>query len=140
MFLKGWEVLYKRWFCFLVSLEKFILWYKKVTTKKHKWPQDWFPLQWVWLILFCFVFWQFCGKYFGKGIFYYKFSFFINFNFFPIIVTITYNMLWMDPWNFLYSYLYYQKNWLNILIDDPLLSKITKLEPKRKKKKKWPIM
>jgi hypothetical protein len=41
----------------------------------------------------------------------------------------------MDPWNFLYSYLYYQKNWLNILIDDPLLSNITKLEPKRKKKK-----
>ncbi len=41
----------------------------------------------------------------------------------------------MGPWNFLYSYLYYQKNWLNILIDDPLLSNITKLEPKRKKKK-----
>jgi hypothetical protein len=38
----------------------------------------------------------------------------------------------MGPWNFLYSYLYYQKNWLNILIDDPLLSNITKLEPKIK--------
>jgi hypothetical protein len=34
----------------------------------------------------------------------------------------------MGPWNFLYSYLYYQKNWLNIFIDDPLLSNITKLE------------
>ncbi len=29
------------------------------------------------------------------------------------------------------SYLYYQKNWLNILIDDPLLNNITKLEPKK---------
>jgi hypothetical protein len=38
----------------------------------------------------------------------------------------------MGPWNFLYSYLYYQKNWLNILIDDPLLSNITKLEQKKK--------
>ncbi len=37
----------------------------------------------------------------------------------------------MGPWNFLYSYLYYQKNWLNILIDDPPLSNITKLEPKK---------
>jgi hypothetical protein len=39
----------------------------------------------------------------------------------------------MGPWNFLYSYLYYQKNWLNILIDDPLLSNIRKLEPKKNK-------
>jgi len=38
----------------------------------------------------------------------------------------------MGPWNFLYSYFYYQKNWLNILIDDPLLSNITKLEQKKK--------
>jgi len=38
----------------------------------------------------------------------------------------------MGPWNFLYSYLYYQKNWLNILIDDHLLSNITKLETKKK--------
>jgi hypothetical protein len=44
-------------------------------------------------------------------------------------------MLWKGPWNFLYSYFYYQKNWLNILIDDPLSSNITKLEPKKKKKK-----
>jgi len=41
----------------------------------------------------------------------------------------------MGPWNFLYSYLYYQKKWLNILIDDPLLSNITKLEQKKRKKK-----
>ncbi len=40
----------------------------------------------------------------------------------------------MGPWNFLYSYSYYEKNWLNIFIDDPLLSNITKLEPKKKKK------
>jgi hypothetical protein len=45
-------------------------------------------------------------------------------------------MLRMGPWNFLYSYLYYQKNWLNTLIDDPFLSNITKLEPKKRKKKK----
>ncbi len=41
----------------------------------------------------------------------------------------------MGPWNFLYSYLSYQKNWLNILIGDPLLSNITKLEQKKKKRK-----
>ncbi len=40
----------------------------------------------------------------------------------------------MGLWNFLYSHSYYQKNWLNILIDDPLLSNITKLEPKKEKK------
>ncbi len=48
-------------------------------------------------------------------------------------------MLWMGPWNFLYSYLYYQKNWQNILIDDPLLSNITKLEPKNKIKMSYYI-
>ncbi len=35
----------------------------------------------------------------------------------------------MGSWNFLYFYLYYPKNWLNVLIDDPLLSNIIKLEP-----------
>jgi hypothetical protein len=45
----------------------------------------------------------------------------------------------MGPWNFLYSYLYYQKNWQNILIDDPLLSNITKLEPKNKIKMSYYI-
>jgi hypothetical protein len=42
----------------------------------------------------------------------------------------------MGPWNFLYSYFYYQKNWLNIFIDDPLLSNITKLEQNKKQKTK----
>jgi hypothetical protein len=98
-------------------------------------PQDWFPITLGLIIFFLFFFGDFVGSILEReySITNSLFYFFVFFNliFFPIIVIITYNMLWMGPWNFLYSYLYYQKNWLNTLINDLLLNNITKLEPKK---------